>query len=191
MRTNAVATGSLSTKENKGTLVMENQDFGSFLRQARERRSLSLAEVAGRTKVSPTSLSLLEAGAVEDLPADIYVRGFIRSYSQSVGISDAEPLGLFEQALAARRRASEKALLVPPSGAAGDEDAFAPRRGIGLAVFVIILLLIATITLSLFLRQPPQSGEGLSDLGGANARGAALLSEGMATGNSCGQRPVS
>jgi preprotein translocase subunit SecG len=32
----------------------------------------------------------------------------------------------------------------------------------GLAVFVIILLLIATITLSLLLRHPPQSGEGLS-----------------------------
>jgi hypothetical protein len=38
-----------------------------------------------------------------------------------------------------------------------------PRRGLGLAVFVIILLLIATITLSLLLRRPPQSGEGLSD----------------------------
>jgi hypothetical protein len=34
----------------------------------------------------------------------------------------------------------------------------------GLAVFVIILLLIATITLSLLLRRPPPVGEGLSQL---------------------------
>ena len=48
----------------------------------------------------------------------------------------------------------------------------APRRGIGLAVFVIIVLLIATITLSLFLRQQPPSGEGLSLEDGAGSRGA-------------------
>ena len=35
---------------------------------------------------------------------------------------------------------------------------------LGLAVFVIVLLLIATITLSLLLRRPPPSGEGLSEL---------------------------
>jgi cytoskeletal protein RodZ len=138
--------------------------FGSVLRQARERRQISLAEVAERTKVPQWSLQLIEAGKLDDLPGDVFVRGFIRSYARSVGIGESEPLNLFEEALAARRRAEEALAAIPSAQAVEgtDDDAHGPRRGIGIAVFVIIVLLIATITLSLFLRQPPQSGEGLS-----------------------------
>jgi cytoskeletal protein RodZ len=144
---------------------METSHFGSLLKQARERRQISLAEVAEKTKVPQWSLQLLEEGQIDDLPGDVFVRGFIRSYARSVGIADDEPLGLFEEALAARRRVEETLAATPaaqPIDPSSDDDAHAPRRGIGIAVFVIIVLLIATITLSLFLRQPPQSGEGLS-----------------------------
>jgi cytoskeleton protein RodZ len=146
---------------------MEASNFGSVLRQARERRRISLAEVAERTKVPQESLQLIEAGNIEELPADVFVRGFIRSYARSVGIGDSEPLGLFEEALAARRRVEETLATTPsaqPFDPPAEDEASGPRRGIGIAVFVIILLLIATITLSIFLRQPPQSGEGLSRL---------------------------
>jgi cytoskeletal protein RodZ len=148
-------------------MAMEAAHFGNLLRQARERRQISLAEVAEQTKVPQWSLQLLEAGNIDDLPADVFVRGFIRSYARSVGIGDSEPLGMFEDALAARRRVEETlaatpSLQVSVGDGPGDDDALVPRRGIGIAVFVIIVLLIATITLSLFLRQPPQSGEGLS-----------------------------
>jgi cytoskeletal protein RodZ len=153
---------------------METSHFGILLRQAREKRSISLNEVAERTKVPKGALQLIEAGKIEELPADVFVRGFIKSYARSVGIADSEPLGLFEQALAARRRA-EEALAATPSltavDASDEADGQTPRRGIGLAVFVIIVLAIATITLSLFLRQPPQSGEGLSSRDGGSPAG--------------------
>jgi cytoskeletal protein RodZ len=158
---------------------METAHFGSLLREARERRCISLADVAKKTKLSQSSLKTLESGRLEDLPPDVFVRGFIRSYAQSVGLREAEPLGLFEQALDARRRAEQALLCTPmvqpanqPVAAPAEDDS--PRRGIGLAVFVIIVLLIATITLSLFLRQPPQSGEGLSLHGGAGPRALCL-----------------
>jgi cytoskeletal protein RodZ len=146
---------------------MEMANFGSLLREARERRSISLADVAKKTKLSQSSLELLETGRLEGLPPEVFVRGFIRSYARSVGLRESEPLGLFDQALDARRRAEEALLTTPSPQPVGDPmvgpDADEPgRRGIGLAVFVIIVLLVATITLSLFLRQPPQSGEGLS-----------------------------
>lgn len=154
---------------------METTNFGTFLKTEREKRQLTLAEVSQATKLSVSSLKLMEAGNLDDLPPDVFVRGFIRSYTKTVGISSNEPLGLLDQVLAERRRASEPPMMVvrPPAPApvapkaipadlAADEDAQSPRHGIGLAVFVIIVLLIATITLSLFLRQQPQSGEGLS-----------------------------
>jgi cytoskeletal protein RodZ len=152
---------------------METANFGTVLREARERRQVTLADVARQTKVSVTALQLLEAGKFADLPHETFVRGFIRSYARTVGISHVEPLSLFDEAVAARRDAetlpslslaprTQKVPVVLPPEASGEDDAQPPRHGIGLAVFVIIVLLIATITLSLFLRQQPQSGEGLS-----------------------------
>ena len=152
---------------------METANFGTVLREARERRQVSLARVASQTKVSVSSLRLLESGKLADLPHETFVRGFIRSYARSVGVSHVEALSLFDEAVAARRGAESQppVLSVPrtrnepavaPAEPSGDDDAQTTRHGIGLAVFVIIVLLIATITLSLFLRQQPQSGEGLS-----------------------------
>jgi len=143
----------------------ETMHFGTLLREARQRCCLSLSQVAQKTKVPQWSLERLEAGKLDDLPEEVFVRGFIRSYARSVGLAEGEPLGLYEQALAARRRAQEALAAAPAVAADGrdmDDDGTAPRRGIGLAVFVIIVLLIATITFSLFLRQPPEAGEGLS-----------------------------
>jgi cytoskeletal protein RodZ len=141
-------------------------NFGAFLRHARELRGASLGEVSASTKVPQSVLTVLESGRLEALPAEVFVRGFIRSYARAVGVNDAQPLQLYERAVEARRdaaRAQSKTPVIDPvfSGPMSPEDE-ATRGPKGLAVFVIILLLIATITLSLLLRRPPQSGEGLS-----------------------------
>src|SRR5437868_7143061 len=151
---------------------MDPDSFGSCLRRAREKRRLSLRDVAGATKIPHATLQLIEAGDIDALPADVFVRGFIRSYARVVGTDENEPLDGFERALNARRdaeraRSSEPvvdpAVIAAAVAAAAEEETTTPRRGgLGLAVFVIILLLIATITLSLLLRRPPPSGEGLS-----------------------------
>ena len=161
---------------------METANFGTLLREERERRQVSLAEISHSTKLSVSSLKLMEAGNLKDLPPDVFVRGFIRSYAKTLGISSSEPLGLLDQLLSERRReAAPPVAIAPRNGrkpthdpvspldAQAEDDAQSPRRGIGLAVFVIIVLLIATITLSLFLRQQPPSGEGLSIEDGARA----------------------
>jgi cytoskeletal protein RodZ len=169
---------------------METANFGSVLREARERRNISLADISRQTKVSVSSLQFLEQGRLGDLPHETFVRGFIRSYARSVGVSHVESLTLFDEAVAARKgeeapvsllpgprpkaKAAAPALVAPEVGM--DDDGQTQRHGIGLAVFVIIVLLIATITLSLFLRQQPQSGEGLSlDTAGGNNVTPALL----------------
>ena len=160
---------------------METVNFGTFLKEERERRQISLAQLAQTTKLSVSALKLMEAGKLDDLPPDVFVRGFIRSYAKTLGISSSEPLGLLDQILSERRRAAEPPMVIAsrPSRRHGlgksapaqlpvepaeqvEYEGQSPRHGIGLAVFVIIVLLIATITLSLYLRQQPQSGEGLS-----------------------------
>jgi cytoskeletal protein RodZ len=151
------------------------EHFGISLRRARQDRALTLGEISSSTKVPRSALELIEDGQLDGLPADVFVRGFIRSYARAVGVSELEPLAQFDKALRARSDAkrAESALPVVDPTIAGlsqeqieeADEAASSRRGLGLAVFVIILLLIATITLSLLLRRPPPSGEGLSQLG--------------------------
>jgi hypothetical protein len=161
-----------SPQTGRKTELVEGEHFGLCLRRAREARALSLGDIAAATKVPRSSLELLESADLAQLPAEVFVRGFIRSYARAVGVAEAEPLSLYERALKAlseaKRAKSAKPVVDPTiAGLEGnvaddDRDGLAPRRGLGLAVFVIILLLIATITLSLLLRRPPPSGEGLS-----------------------------
>jgi len=51
----------------------------------RERRNVSLAEVAESTKIKQSLLASLERGDASQWPAGIYRRGFLREYAQAIG----------------------------------------------------------------------------------------------------------
>ena len=61
-------------------------DFGGKLRQARERRGLSLRQIAARTKISASALDGLERNDISKLPGGIFSRAFVRSYAVEVGL---------------------------------------------------------------------------------------------------------
>lgn len=65
--------------------------IGEALRSTRERRGLSIAEVAQDTRISARFLEALEAEQFDELPAPVYVRGFIRSYASYLKI-ESQPL---------------------------------------------------------------------------------------------------
>jgi transcriptional regulator with XRE-family HTH domain len=61
------------------------------LRQARERRGLSLNALHDRTGVREPVLAALERGAWEELPAGLYGRHAVRAYARTVGL-DADSI---------------------------------------------------------------------------------------------------
>lgn len=61
-------------------------DFGGNLRQARERRGISLRQIATNTKISVAVLEALERNDTSKLPGAIFSRGFVRSYAIEVGL---------------------------------------------------------------------------------------------------------
>lgn len=61
--------------------------FCEYLRAQRERASLSIDDIARVTKIPERSLRQLEEGKFEELPADVFVRGFLRSYARVVGVN--------------------------------------------------------------------------------------------------------
>ena len=61
-------------------------DFGGKLRQARERRGISLGQIATRTRISTAALAALERNDISKLPGGIFSRSFVRAYAAEVGI---------------------------------------------------------------------------------------------------------
>src|SRR5262249_43294059 len=60
--------------------------FGSKLREARERKGVSLRQIANQTKISVAALEALERNDISRLPGGIFSRAFVRSYAVEVGL---------------------------------------------------------------------------------------------------------
>lgn len=70
-------------------------ELGSLLVRAREARGLTLEDAERDTRISRRYLAALESEQFEDIPAPVYARGFLRSYSQYLGLDPAEALAMF------------------------------------------------------------------------------------------------
>jgi cytoskeletal protein RodZ len=128
----------------------EHRVFGRYLRAERELRQISLAEISSGTKIPVRTLQCLEEGSWGSLPAEVFLRGFVRSYARYVGLPVDEAGARFDTTMARIHAAQD----VADTEAVGDAAAeVGGRRRFGLALFVIILLIIATITLSLIWRR--------------------------------------
>ncbi|MBP2001049.1 cytoskeleton protein RodZ [Paenibacillus shirakamiensis] len=69
-------------------------DLGQQLKEARLQRGLSLDDVQDMTKIRKRYLEAIEAGDYKVLPGSFYVRAFIKTYAEAVGV---EPDGLLEE----------------------------------------------------------------------------------------------
>src|SRR5881392_3832019 len=61
-------------------------DFGRNLREARERRGVSLRQIANATKIGMSALEALERNDISRLPGGIFSRAFVRSYAAEIGL---------------------------------------------------------------------------------------------------------
>jgi cytoskeletal protein RodZ len=111
--------------------------FGERLRAGREEKDISLAEVSKATKISLSVLQALENDQFDDLPPNVYVRGFIRSYCRYGGLDETEFLKSYEEAAAAKKTAEFDAR---KAGAAKGDRA---------RLFILLVLL--AVLLALFL----------------------------------------
>ena len=61
-----------------------------WLRAGRAQRQLTLDDVARVTKIQTRILEKIEAGQLEGLPAEVFVRGFVKSFARCVGLDESE-----------------------------------------------------------------------------------------------------
>lgn len=85
-------------------------DVGLELRQARERRGLSLLQLSKITKIGLRRLQAIEDSDEHNLPATVFTRSFVKSYAAEVGLDPDETW----------RRFAEQ---FEPADASGDDTA--------------------------------------------------------------------
>src|SRR5207244_3251228 len=117
---------------------------GTYLREQRQRRGVSLEEIARTTRVARRYLECIEADTFDTLPSPVFIRGFIRAYCQALGEPPAEALAAYE---GREGRTPQQAATARPGSPAGRVTAARggepePRgRGAVLVSFVLLVVL--------------------------------------------------
>jgi cytoskeleton protein RodZ len=120
-------------------------DFGGKLRLARERRGISLRQIATTTKISLGALEALERNDVSRLPGGIFTRSFVRSYATEVGL---DPDATVHEFLERFQNVAVPAAPAPASAEA--ESTFDAQQRIAGLVVKALLITVPLLVLILY-----------------------------------------
>lgn len=71
--------------------------IGTQLKEARNKKALSLEEVHSRTKIHPRVIQLLEEDKFDKLPSPLFVKSFLKSYAELLEINPEEMARAYEK----------------------------------------------------------------------------------------------
>jgi cytoskeletal protein RodZ len=71
-------------------MALTGKDVGASLREARERKGLSLRQISASTRISIQALDAIERNDIRRLPGGIFSRAFVRGYAHEVGLDPEE-----------------------------------------------------------------------------------------------------
>ena len=134
------------TVTTKGNLAVTMESIGHFLKKARETRRMSLAEVSRVTRIPVPALESIESDHFDDLPGEVFVRGFLKSYAQAVRVVPEDVL--------ARYTSSRRMTYVTPLPMSAPVSSTQEGRGkrFGVAIAFVLLLILFTLAISIVLK---------------------------------------
>jgi cytoskeleton protein RodZ len=131
---------------------------GTYLRELRTQRGVSLEEIARSTRVMHSYLEALEGDDLAALPAPVFTKGFIRAYCQVLGVPPDAAFTFWEQragegAEGGRTARPAQAPAAPAGERAKRREAESRSRGAVLAGFVMLVILgVALFAVTLWLQ---------------------------------------
>ncbi len=131
---------------------MGAERLGEYLKRERELRGISLEEVSEGTKISKRLLVYMESGRWEELPGEVFAKGFLKSYAEFIGIAPEEILLRFE----------EEKSFEDSEGEPGPDSEEKKRHIKGILIAVLILVALAIlgyISYSAFWQKEPLPGQ--------------------------------
>src|SRR4051794_20560842 len=118
--------------------------IGRYLKRTREGKAMSVEEVSRATRIPVASIERIEADHFDDLPGEVFVRGFLKAYARAVALSVDEVL--------ARYTASRRVSFVTPMPLSSAPARRSQGKRFGVAIAFVLLLILFTLALSIVLR---------------------------------------
>ena len=146
-----------------GAARRPTETLGGSLRRQREDRGMSVAELSRITRIPLASLDAIESDRFDELPGEVFVRGFLKAYAQAVGLVPADVL--------ARYTSSRRIAFVTPLPVQTPLQATPERQGrrFGVAIAFVLLLILLSLALSIVLK--PRGHDMPPELSSVDARG--------------------
>jgi cytoskeletal protein RodZ len=119
------------------------ESIGQYLKRHREERAMSVEEVSRTTRIPVGNLERLENDHFDDLPGEVFVRGFLKAYARAVAIPVDDVL--------ARYTSSRRVAWVTPLPMTSPIQKTQGRR-FGVAIAFVVLLILFTLALSIVLK---------------------------------------
>ena len=123
--------------------------FGETLKRERELRQISLREIAEATKINLRYLDALEHDDFRHLPGGVFNKGFVRAYSQFIGIDPETMVTAYLEEDGRQQARAARASGAPPHV----QDIETPVRSLverfwfaALVVVLVVVLLAAGLT---------------------------------------------
>src|SRR3954466_14290442 len=117
--------------------------IGRYLKRTREGKAMSVEELARATRIPVVSIERIEADHFDDLPGEVFVRGFLKAYARAVSMSVDDVL--------ARYTSSRRVAMVTPLPMTSPIQKTQGRR-FGVAIAFVVLLILFTLALSIVLK---------------------------------------
>ena len=90
--------------------------FGRYLQSIRMEKKISLEKVSEETRIALGTLRVIEKEDLEALPAEVFVRGFLRAFAHAVGADAAEAIKLYDSRLKLESKLSGESRISGRSG---------------------------------------------------------------------------
>ena len=86
------------------------KEIGELLREARESCGMTLPQASEITKVRTKYLEAIENGEFAVIPGEVYLKGFIRTYADCLGLDGAQVIAQYNELRRARDSAALRQL---------------------------------------------------------------------------------
>jgi cytoskeleton protein RodZ len=152
-------------------MVWVMSDFGGKLRVARERRGISLQQIAAATKISIAALEALERNDLSRLPGGIFSRSFVRSYAVEVGLNPDDTVHQFLEEF----HGAPSTAIPSPATASSEEEVFGNQQRIAGVVLKLVLITVPLIVLILYFAMRTRTPSPVSTVSAPQTQAAPIL----------------
>lgn len=113
--------------------------FGKYLKKIRLEKGFSIEDVMDDTRISKYVIQQIEAENFENLPEEVYLKGFLKSYAEAVGV---DPLDVIEKYKKARGLDDSLQGTAKKESQASSGEGFPFALILGVALIVLVLVFV-------------------------------------------------